>query len=892
MKSSLDDLSEARKLGQDEGRYPEWFSSGGFQMFEQRYLHNATGFKEQARRIASTAAKHLKKAPLIEKYEEIFFNMMWEGDLSCSTPVLANTGTGRGMPVSCSGTYIEDSISGFYKGLLENAVLTQEGFGTSVYLGDIRPRGTPISRGGKAAGIMPILNDFRQMSMDVSQGGVRRGSIASYIPMNHGDFWEVVNELKTNTESLNIGWNVYDEDLLKLTQGDKELGLRFAEILNTKMPTGKGYYFFPDKVNRHSPQMYKDLGLEVKASNLCNEVTLMSDVDHSFTCQPSFAKVYLSNGNIVDMGDVEVGDSIWSNEGATIVVNKLSSGIKPVYRYTTSSGQFIGTADHRVVCGGEKIEVDKANKIDLGLPLKVDNLDKLEVDPISVLAGLLVGDGTYRNGKNQLCVGKKDQDYYQPKNGLSNFISPTGYLFFRDCVDILEEPLNLTYEREVPSKYYYSDSNTKRGFLKGLYSANGSVRKVDVAKRVSGIVLKQSSYKLCLQVQEMLFSLGVSSKLHKQKGVATKFLNGEYTPRDSYHLGIYSRESVATFRDTIGFLQSYKNEKVVSQKFGIDKKRKSSPILSKEYVGDFEVFHIEVDNESHTYNTGGLNVSNCVLSALNLANYNKWKDTDAIFNATVFLDCIASEFIERGKRVPDLAKAVRFTEKGRALGLGVCGYHTYLMQEGIAFESFEAYAFNNNFFATFKKESLRASQWLAKELGEPEWCKGYGVRNTHRTALMPTKSTALIMGGVSEGINPVPAMVFTQASSAGEITRVDPTFLKLMKDKGVYNKATVKDITENRGSCQHVDWLTGDEKLIFRTAFEINQEVVLRKGSSRGKHLCQWQSLNLFFSVDEDEEYIAKIHQQAFMDEGIRGLYYIYSKAGVVASKDECLACD
>lgn len=564
MIDSYEKLSQERKEEQQKGNYPEWMSTGGYQMFKEKYLYGCNNFKEQAQRIAKTAAKHLKDPSLIEKYEDIFFNMIFKGWLSCSTPVLANTGTDRGMPVSCSGTYVEDSISGFYGAYTENAVLTQEGFGTSAYLGDIRPRGSEISRGGKASGILPVLNGLRQMSMDVSQGGVRRGSIASYIPIDHGDFWEIVNELKDNTESLNIGWNISDKFVEKLQSGDVEANKRFMRVVYTKMVTGKGYLFFPDKVNRHNPVMYKDRDFKVKASNLCSEITLLSDKDHSFTC---------------------------------------------------------------------------------------------------------------------------------------------------------------------------------------------------------------------------------------------------------------------------------------------------------------------------------------VLSALNIAKYNEWKDTETIFHATVFLDCIASEFIERGESVPYLDKAVRFTKKGRALGLGVCGYHTYLMQEGLAFEGFPAYNFNKRFFKDLNKESLRASKWLSQELGEPEWCKGYGVRNTHRIALMPTKSTSLIMGGVSEGINPTPAMVFTQASAAGEIARIDPVLLNLMKEKGVYNKSNIKQITDSRGSVQNVDWLSEEEKLIFRTAFEMDQSVLLRLGSARGKEICQWQSLNLFFSAEEDERYIRDIIKQCVVDEGIRGLYYIYSMAGVVASKDECIAC-
>lgn len=556
-------MSEKRKKAQEEGRYPEWFSTGGFQMFEQKYLYQASGFKEQAERIAKTAAKHLLEPTLITKYEQKFFNMIWNGWLSCSTPVLANMGTDRGMPVSCSGTIVDDSVHGFYDNLLENAVLTQNGFGTAAYLGHIRPRGSLIRTGGKAAGVLPVMKSLVQMSLDVSQGNTRRGSIGQYLPIDHGDFWEVVNYLEHEPDSLNIGWTVTDAFVQRLETGEEEANNRFARALKVKMVTGKGYFFFPDKVNRHNPQMYKDQQKQVVTSQLCSEICLFADKDHSFTC---------------------------------------------------------------------------------------------------------------------------------------------------------------------------------------------------------------------------------------------------------------------------------------------------------------------------------------VLSSLNLAKYDEWKDTTTIFDATVFLDCVASEFIERGESISGLQKAIRFTKKGRALGLGVCGLHTLYQMKGLPFESLEALALNNKIFKEINNKSLEASKWLAQLLGEPEWCKGYGVRNTHRIACAPTKSTALIMGGCSEGINPDVAMTFTQASAAGEIERINSVLLQLMKDKGVHTKKNIQQVIDARGSVQGVDWLTDDEKKVFKTAFEINQKSVLQQASLRGRYIDQWQSLNLFFSAEEDPAYILECHKEAFLDEGIRGLYYVYSKAGVVASKD-CEAC-
>lgn len=164
-------LSQERKELQEKGLLPEWFSTSGWQLFKGKYLYDTEEAAfGQYKRIAKTAAKHLEGTELHEGAEDKFFHLLWNGWLSPSTPVLANMGTDRGLPVSCSGGYIEDSIDGFYSGRHETAVLTKHGFGTSGYLGDVRPRGSSISVGGKASGVVPVFKGFVQDMRDVAQG--------------------------------------------------------------------------------------------------------------------------------------------------------------------------------------------------------------------------------------------------------------------------------------------------------------------------------------------------------------------------------------------------------------------------------------------------------------------------------------------------------------------------------------------------------------------------------------------------------------------------------------------------------------------------------------------------------------------------------------------------
>lgn len=274
--------------------------------------------------------------------------------MSPSTPILSNTGTTRGLPVSCAGTYFPDSIDGIYKAKHEVAILTKHGFGTAGYLGDIRPRGTPISVGGKSSGVMQVIEGMEDDMNYVAQGTARRGSFASYLPITHGDFHEVCDFLAAHDDGVNIGWNWYDKDTDLIRSGDEELNLRFKKMLKTKMITGKGYMFFPDKVNRRRPQMYKDLGLDVKAAQLCNEICLHSSKDYTYTC-------VLASMNLLKWGEWKDTDAVFVS---TVFLDcvaqefieraKNVSGLEKAVAFT-KKGRSLGLG----VCGLHSLYMDK-----------------------------------------------------------------------------------------------------------------------------------------------------------------------------------------------------------------------------------------------------------------------------------------------------------------------------------------------------------------------------------------------------------------------------------------------------------------------------------------------------------------------------------------------------
>ncbi|CAM3532544.1 ribonucleotide reductase N-terminal alpha domain-containing protein [Nocardioides dubius] len=559
MSSNWETLSAERKGLQAAGTVPPFMTTAGYAMFKAKYVVADQSVRDRYVTIAQTAgavADELYPRADGTSWTDAFFDAIWRGWLSPSTPVLANLGTDRGLPVSCEGSYIEDSVWGFYDTLKEAAILSQHGFGTSAYLGDIRPRGATFSDNGKANGVVPVFCNFVEMTNQISQGATRRGSWAGYLPADHPDFYELADLIFREPANKNIGWIFTQAFIDRMLAGDKDALERYQRVLKIRVVLGKGYIWKVDTVNAAQTESYRANGLANKASNLCSEITLFSDEEHSYTC---------------------------------------------------------------------------------------------------------------------------------------------------------------------------------------------------------------------------------------------------------------------------------------------------------------------------------------VLSSLNLSTYDEWSGTDTAYVATVFLDAVAEVFLRKARTIRGLERAVRYTEKARSLGLGVLGYHDYLQKRRVAFESAEAAVLNKEIFASISEQADAASRWMGEQAGVPEWC--VGRRNSHLMAIAPTMSTAVIVGGTSQGIEPYVANVWNQTTSAGEMPRANQNLVALMKERGVYDQQHIDDIVDHAGSVAHVDWLDAHEKDVFKTGYEIDQEILLARASERQVYIDQSQSLNLFFQADASPQYISKIHKLALLDPQIKSLYYLRSRAGVQASK-------
>jgi ribonucleoside-diphosphate reductase alpha chain len=287
----------------------------------------------------------------------------------------------------------------------------------------------------------------------------------------------------------------------------------------------------------------------------------------------------------------------------------------------------------------------------------------------------------------------------------------------------------------------------------------------------------------------------------------------------------------------------------------------------------------------------------CCLSSLNLAKYEEWKDTDTVEMATWFLDGVMQEFIEKSNGIDSLTRTNAHARKGRALGLGVMGWHTFLQQKGLPFNSIASTAHTHNIFSDIRNKAEKASRDMAVEYGEPLWCRGTGMRNTHLLAIAPTVSNSVITGGISAGIEPLPANIYTFNGAKGTFIRKNKVLESLLESKG-YNKDEYWDqMLRDNGSVVGLPdtILSPDEKELFLTFPEINQLELVRQAAIRQRYIDQTQSLNLSFDVNDSPKWINQVHIEAWKL-GVKTLYYLRTdsviKGDLGSRQADCVSCD
>lgn len=259
-----------------------WLNKESRVFLSRDYLREGQSAEERIREIAEAAERYLKKPGFADEFERYLLN----GWISLSSPVWANFGLSRGLPISCNGSYIPDSVDGILAKAAEVGMMTKNGAGVSGYFGDVRPRGAPISSGGKSFGSVHFMEIFDKVTTVISQSSVRRGSMAAYLPVEHPDIKEflTIRDTESPIQKLSIGVCISDRWMEELLAGDREKKKIWAKIIEKRFADGYPYIFFTDNVNKLAPDVYKDKGLKIHASNLCTEIALHYNEFESFVC--------------------------------------------------------------------------------------------------------------------------------------------------------------------------------------------------------------------------------------------------------------------------------------------------------------------------------------------------------------------------------------------------------------------------------------------------------------------------------------------------------------------------------------------------------------------------------------------------------------------------------
>ena len=305
-----------------------WINKDTRTFLKRGYLKEGQTVEERIYEIAD----HAESILLIEGFRDKFIGYMEQGFYSLASPIWSNFGSGRALPISCNGSFIGDSLDSILYKLAEVGMMTKEGSGTSAYFGELRGRGVGISSGGQSTGSVHFMELYDTAMNVVSQGNVRRGSFAAYLPIDHPDIEEFLNIRAdgSNIQNLSIGVCVSDVWMQSMISGDKEKRKLWAKVIKKRFESGYPYIFWTDTINKNKPEVYLDKDMKIYASNLCTEIMLPSSLVESFVC-------CLSSMNLLHYDE-------WKNTDAVQTLTLFLDAVMSEYIRLTENIPFLSAA--------------------------------------------------------------------------------------------------------------------------------------------------------------------------------------------------------------------------------------------------------------------------------------------------------------------------------------------------------------------------------------------------------------------------------------------------------------------------------------------------------------------------------------------------------------------
>jgi ribonucleoside-diphosphate reductase alpha chain len=861
----------------------------------------------------------------------------------------------RAMPISCFSIFIPDNIDGQMDANKELAALSVAGGGVGLHNG-IR------ATSDKAPGPIPYMKTMDGLIGYYQQSKNRRGACAWYMDVDHPDIIEHIrfripsggdsSRKSDNRKQFHSAVNITDA-FIEAVLADDLFDLRcphtgevretvsarsiWEEILETRALTGEPYIFKIDTANRALPESQKEKGLKIRGSNICLSGNTRLLTDKGLV-------------RIEDLAGTEF--AVYNGEGEMkpSFAFKTSSKEK-VFRLTLDNGQSIDlTGNHilevRKVFGAknryhEYVEMEAQNMVgELVTPFLGHGAWEGTAHCSELTAqmyGLIQGDGcfekwddgdvhavTLKNNEPEVksfIFDNEEHLGYKVTVHTDGTIRLAGADFIQGMKDFGFN-FDTLPTRTLPTRIWTSNPSICRAFLNGLFSANGS----GMAK-YNRIALLTSCELLSVEIQNLLIALGYAAYRTEGEPQEITWPNGTYVSKPNFVVNISSRWGYEKFQAEIGFLHNHKMVPALNEGYQEGTVR-SSRVKSVEYLGEFPVYDFN-EKETHWGWANGFKTHNCseislptnedrtfvcCLSSLNLEKYDEWADTNLVADLIVYLDNVIQFFIE--KAPASLGKAAFSASQERALGLGTMGWHYYLQSKGIPFEGGgfgSAIQQTHMIFKKIKQQAESASQKLGAIRGEAPDMVGTGRRNSHLLAIAPNSNNSVILG-TSPSIEPVSGNCYSQSTRAGTFVVKNPYLHKLLESyaqeispKNVEEWVTEqwRDITSHEGSVQHLDYLSTDDKLLFKTAFELDQHWLIEQADARQQYICQMQSLNLFFPAGVDRMYYNSVHLKALTAPYLKSLYYSRMERGVNAdvvkeierkvitdwAGDDCVAC-
>ena len=903
--------------------HPEWLNEEAQQVLAGGYLLPGETPRDMWKRCSLTAEKYLKRPGIGEDIMETF----WLGYLGGASPVLSNFGTSRGLSVSCYSHTISDDTNNIFSHLKEVAALSKHGGGVGSYFGELRPGGSPIRGGGKSGSIVDWMRLYDRTAATVSQGNTRRGSFALYLPIDHPDLMDALRS-KDHTQGdprnfidSNLAVVIRDQWIEEMMAGDRKKQEIFGEVLKARMMSGSPYLMFVDNANNQAPECFRKRNLKIVASNLC------------FTGE---TKVAVADGRnsvpIADLCDTEFpvysARKSRARAGWFTEIQKakaFKTGTREVVEVELEDGStFRCTPDHLLATRDIKwVEAKDA----VGVPLEPFTHFENEYGHRMI--------NTVNNGHRRQSRMIWEHYYNRSSRGFHVDHVESG------TSDAIENLQLLTKEEHMTktSKERMGENNPIHKVDKDFHSEYVSA---SVTGKKNGRFSGIDNYEL-ISLGRMVFKeLGSFTRkdylglLEKGYNVPKHFSNyrfgGSFKEYASYVTG--EKEYNGEFEFEKPSPENPRTVRISGLKEQVKTIRNNGlKVVSVRTVGIEDVYDLTVENnhnffiitsESDGFKSGVLvhNCSEimlpmdenhsftCILSSINLAKYDEWKTwTGRNTGKTVpelgiyLLDAITEEFIHKAQRIPSMGRSVRFTRKARALGLGSMGLHALYQSRGLPFASQAARELNVEVHKLIDSLTLKASMDMAAEYGEPEWCEGHGVRHATRTAIAPTKTNSVICGAVSEGIEPIVANLFVAGNAKGTFVRRNPYLEAHLVSIGKNTQDVWDSILDERGSVQHLTFLSEHVKNVFKTAREIDQFEIIKQASDRQRYICQGQSTNLFVDPEAPADYLMKLHLSAWKM-GLKSLYYLKSSSlqvkktvhkvaqvALVVTKSDCPWC-